>query len=231
MQLGLADQIGLADEDLVGKTDLALCFQALVQLRLRVLGIDQRDDGVEQVVLGNLVVHEEGLRHRAGIGQAGGLDHDTVEIEQALALLGRQQRQRVAQIVADGAADAAVAHLDDLLVGIGDQDVVVDVFLAKLVLDDGDLLAVRLGQDALEQGGLAGAEEAGEDGGGNHGHGNLQEWRQRAQRAGVDRASAVIRLACRDITVFPMRKASSRRHGLPGIRGVRAYPCLTWVFS
>jgi hypothetical protein len=56
----------------------------------RVLGVHQRQDGVQQVGLGDLVVHEEGLRHRAGIGQAGGLDHHAVEVEQALALLGGQ---------------------------------------------------------------------------------------------------------------------------------------------
>ena len=50
------------------------------------------------------------------------------------------------------------------------QDLVVDVLLAELVLDHGDLLAVRLGQHALEQRGLARAEEAGEDGGGDQAH-------------------------------------------------------------
>ena len=137
------------------------------------LGIDQGQDRVQQVALGDLVVHEEGLRHRARIGQAGGLDDDAVEVQQALALLGGQQLQGFAQVLADRAADAAVAHLDDLLLGLGHQDVVVDVFLAELVLDHGDLLAVRFGQDALEQRGLAGAEEAGEDGGGNEGHGQV----------------------------------------------------------
>jgi hypothetical protein len=60
----------------------------------------------------------------------------------ALALLGSQQLQGGAQVFADGAADAAIAHLDDLLAGVGHEDVVVDVLLAELVLDDGDLLAV-----------------------------------------------------------------------------------------
>jgi hypothetical protein len=76
-----------------------------------------------------------------------------------------------AQVLADGAADAAVAHLDDLFAGVGDEDVVVDVLLAELVLDHGDLLPVRFGQHPLEQRGLARAEEAGEDGGGNETHG------------------------------------------------------------
>ena len=66
-RLGLVrgDQVGLADEDLVGEADLAARLLAVVELLRRVLGIDQREDRVEQVALGDLVVHEEGLRHRA----------------------------------------------------------------------------------------------------------------------------------------------------------------------
>ena len=79
----------------------------------------------------------------------------------------------VAQVLADGAADAAVVHLDDLLLGVLDEDLVVDVLLAELVLDHGDLLAVRLGEHALEQRRLARAEEAGEDGGGDQAHGRV----------------------------------------------------------
>ncbi len=72
------------------------------------------------------------------------------------------------QIAADRAADAAVAHLDDLLGGFLHEDVVVDVFFAELVLDDGDLHAVLFVQDALEQRGFAAAQKAGQDGYGNH---------------------------------------------------------------
>ena len=40
----------------------------------------------------------------------------------------------------------------------------IDADLAELVLDDGDALAVLRGEDVVQQRGLAGAEEAGEDG-------------------------------------------------------------------
>jgi hypothetical protein len=59
-----------------------------------------------------------------------------------------------------------------LLVAVLHQDFVVDVFLAELVFDHGDAHAMLFLQDAVEQGGFAGAEEAGEDGGGNHCHEN-----------------------------------------------------------
>ena len=166
-------QIRLGQENLVGKTHLAACFLAVVELLRCVLGVHQGDDGVDQVGLGDLFVHEEGLRHRAGVGQAGGFDHDALKVQQALALLGGQQLQGFTQVFTDGAADAAVAHLHDLLFRLRHQDVVVDVFFTKLVLDHGDLLAVGLGQDALEQGGFARAQKAREDGDWNECHGNL----------------------------------------------------------
>ena len=116
-------------------------------------------------VLGlHVVVGEEGLRDGAGIGQAGGLDQDAVELVLAL----HQPFDDADQVAAHGAADAAVVHLEDFLVGI-DHEVVVDAQLAELVHDDGVFLAVLLAQDAVEQGGLAGAEIAGE-----HGDGHLR---------------------------------------------------------
>jgi hypothetical protein len=51
---------------------------------------------------------------------------------------------------------------------------VIDADLAKLVLDDGELLPVLAGEDAVEECRFARAEEAGEDGdrnGGVGGHG------------------------------------------------------------
>mmetsp|Transcript_53270 Transcript_53270/g.124867 ORF Transcript_53270/g.124867 Transcript_53270/m.124867 type:complete len:287 (+) Transcript_53270:924-1784(+) len=178
---GRLHEVTLADEDLVGKAHLHACFLAGVELRVGMLGVDQRQHRVQQIGLGDLVVHEKGLGHRAGVGQAGGLDDDALEIELALAALGGQVAQRRAQVLADGAADAAIAHLDDLLVGVRHEDVGVDVLLAELVLDDGDLLAMGLGQHALEQRGFAGTEEAGEDGGGNEagglGHDGDRFWR------------------------------------------------------
>ena len=80
----------------------------------------------------------------------------------ALVALLLERAEDADQVAAHGAADAAVVHLDDLLVARLD-DVVVDADLAELVLDHRDALAVVLLEDAVEQRGLAAAEEAGED--------------------------------------------------------------------
>ena len=75
------------------------------------------------------------------------------------------------EVLAERAADAAVLHLHDLLLAL-DQVLVldqagVDVQLGHVVDEDGDLEALLLLQDILEQRGLAGAEEAGEEGDGD----------------------------------------------------------------
>ncbi len=113
-------------------------------------------------MLADVLVHEKRLRHRRRVGEAGGFDDDGVE----LALAPHQAVEDAHQIAAHGAADAAVVHLEHFLVG-ADHQIVVDADLAEFIDDDGVFLAVRLGQDAVEQRGLAGAEIAGEHGDGD----------------------------------------------------------------
>jgi hypothetical protein len=60
------------------------------------------------------------------------------------------------EVAANGAAQAPVVHLDDLLFLVLHEDLVVHAGLAELVLDHGDLLAVLLGQDAVQERGLPG---------------------------------------------------------------------------
>ena len=166
----LADQIGFADENLVRKTDLTACFLTLIQLLVAMLGIDQRDDRVEQIKLGDFVIHEESLGNRAWIRDTGGFDHDTFEIQGAGLLLLGQVGQCFAQIFANGAADTTIAHLYDVLFCVGNQNVVIDVFFTEFIFNHGNTLAVRFGENTFEQGRFAAAEETGEDGDRNQAH-------------------------------------------------------------
>jgi hypothetical protein len=119
------------------------------------LASTEGQDRVEQISLGDLVVHEEGLRDRARVGQAGRLDDDAVEVDLALPLLLGQVGEGGAEVFADRAADAAVVELDDLLAAVLDEDLVVDVLGAEFVLDDSDLLAMRLCEHSLQERRLA----------------------------------------------------------------------------
>ena len=163
---GSVGEVDLVDDDPVGGDDLVdrLVVEAvqrrIVEVALDVHRVDQGDDAVELDLARDLVVDEERGRDRRRVGQAAGLDQDVVELVAALEQL-LQDADEIGAHVGD-AADAAVRHLEDLFVG-RQHEVRVDVDLAELVLDHRDAVAVALGQDVVQQGRLAGAEEAGED--------------------------------------------------------------------
>ena len=96
-------------------------------------------------MLGYVIIHEEGLRHGPGVGYACGFYHDAIKMQTARALFFGQRNQSNTQIIAYGAAHAAVAHLDDLLAIVRNQYFVINGFFAKFVFDNGDFLPVRFG--------------------------------------------------------------------------------------
>ena len=148
------DQIDLVDDDAVGGDDLVhgLVVDAvvadIVEVLFDVLGVDERHDGIERDPLQHGIVEEEGLGDRHRVGESARLDQDVVDTADELA-------HDVEQVRADrgDAADAAIAHLDDLFVG-GHHELRVDVDLTELVLDHRDAAAVLLPQDVVEQRGL-----------------------------------------------------------------------------
>src|SRR6185369_14075730 len=161
-QLARLHEIGLVDQNHVGKGDLVLGLRRVLQAVLQPFGVGDRHHGVELGLGADRLVHEKGLRHWRRIGQARRLDDDGVE----LAFPSHQPVDDAHEVAAHGAADAPVVHLEHFFVGVHHQ-LVVDADLAELVDDHGVLLAVRFGQDAVEQRGLAGAEIAGKHGDGD----------------------------------------------------------------
>ena len=156
-QLVRRNEIGLVDQDHVGEGDLVLGLRRVLQPLAEPFGVGDGHHRVEPGLPPDILVDEEGLRHRRRIGEPGRLDDDRVE----LALAAHQPVEDANQVAPHGAADAAVVHFEHFLVG-ADDEVVVDADFAELVDDHGVFLAVRLGQNAIEQCGLAGAEIAGE---------------------------------------------------------------------
>ena len=151
-------QVGLVEDDAVGESDLRLGLRCIVQMEGDVLGIHQRHDAVEAEALLDFLIAEEGLSDRAGIGQAGRFHQHIVELIPAL----HELTEDADEIAAHSATKAPIVHLEDLFVGLNHQ-FVVDTDLTKLVLDDRNPLTVVGCQDAVQQGGLAGAEKARED--------------------------------------------------------------------
>ena len=111
---------------------------------------------------GHVGVDEKGLGDGGGIGEAGGLDQNGVE----LALAAHQAFDDADEVAAHGAADAAVVHFENFFVGVHDE-IVVDADFAEFIDDHRKFLAMMLGEDAVEQSGLARAEIAGENGDGD----------------------------------------------------------------
>ena len=119
----------------------------------------------------------ERLHQRLGQRQAGGLDDDVVR-----ARLARQQALDGGQeIIGHRAAQAAIGEFDDIVFGAGVdaavlQDFAVHADIAEFIDDKRQPPAARVGQHMADQRGLAGAEEAGDDGDGNfreaHGSGS-----------------------------------------------------------
>ena len=149
------DQVRLVEQHEVGERHLLGRLVELIDVLLEVLRVHHRHDGVERELVLQLVVEEEGLRHRARVGHAGGLDEDVVELVAAL----HELAQDADEIAAHRAADAAVVGLEELLFRADDQ-LVVDADFAEFVLDDGNALAVLLAEDAVQERGFSGAKEA-----------------------------------------------------------------------
>ena len=141
-QLGLGDEVGLVDQDHVGEGDLVLGLRRVLQTILQEFRIRNRHHGVELGPAADVLIHEEGLRHRRRIGEAGGLDDDGVQLVGAL----HQPADDADQVAAHGAADAPVVHLEDLFVD-ADDELLIDPDLAELVLDDRDAQPVVLREE------------------------------------------------------------------------------------
>ncbi len=134
-------------------------------------GVDHGDDAVD----GEPRAHfgpVERLQQRLGQREAGGFDDDVVEPVGAL----QQLLDRGQEIVRHRAADAAVGEFDDVVLAAGldaagFEDLAVDADVAELVDDEREAAAAGVFQQMADHRRLAGAEEAGDDGGGDFGKG------------------------------------------------------------
>ena len=110
----------------------------------------------------------EGFEQRLRQSEAGGLDHDMVEPVGAL----QQLLDRGQEIVGDRAADAAVGEFDYVVLlarldAAGFEDIAIHPDVAEFVDDERDPPPAGVLQEMPDHRRLAGAEEAGDDGGGD----------------------------------------------------------------
>ena len=155
IQLGLRDGIRAGQNNGRGSFNLIVVeFTEVLHVNLNLTGI-HNSHGASQhhVLIGNL------LHSRNNIGQlshTGGLNHNPIRM---VAL--NHLTQRLAEIAHQTAADAAGVHFGDVDAGIL-QKSTINANLTEFVLDQYQLLAaVSLLNHFLDQGCLAGSQEAG----------------------------------------------------------------------
>ena len=153
------NEVGFVEDDDIGKGDLLFGFVGVFEVLPDVLGIHERDHRVDMEFFTHFGIDEEGLNDRAGVGEAGGFNEDVVELVPHLPKAAEDTNQ----VPAHGAADAAVVHFENLLLGI-DDELVVDADLTEFVFDHGNSFAVVRGENVVEERGFSGSEESCEDG-------------------------------------------------------------------
>ena len=181
--------------------------------------VDHRDDAVDGHAGADLGPGE-GLHQRLRQRQAGGLDDDMVGRLGAVDQPG-QGRQ---EIVGDGAAQAAIGQLDDVVVGASrvaaaEQQLAVDAELAELVDDDGQPVPGGGGQQMPHQARLAGAEKAGDDRRGDAAHRLSASF----STSGRPAATNTTRSASAAMSWFS-RPAASRNRRPSGVSGTSPSP-------
>ncbi|MNS31196.1 hypothetical protein D3C72_632450 [compost metagenome] len=217
------DQVGLVQHHQVGAGQLVgeqfvqrrLVVQVGVELALgidlvRVGGegasghrraVDHRDHRVDGAGIADFRPLE-GLHQRFGQGQAAGFDEDMVQVATACHQLAHHREE----LFLHGAAQAAVGQLVDatggFFFGATDaallEDFAVDAQFAELVDDHRNAAALGVVEHVAQQGSLARAEEAGDDGDGELGQCfhvalPLADWRGHAGRQPRARPAGLVR--------------------------------------
>ena len=160
-------EVGLAHHQPVGQRHLLHRLREALEIGSAVHGIDHGDHVAQPEMPAQRRVGREPGHDRHRVGEAGGLDHHPLERRHLAALHPPvQPLQPVAQVAADRAADAAALEQHHLLVDLLDQQMV-EPDLAELVDQHGRAAQVGQRQEPLEQRGLAAAEKAGQQMGGD----------------------------------------------------------------
>jgi hypothetical protein len=157
LEIRRGDQVGLVEQNDIGKGDLLCRLGGLVQHALEMPGISHGDNAIQPQMLLKLR-QVKSVRDGAGIGEAGCLDQHVIEPLLALLKVG----QCFDEIAPHPAAQAAVVQLHDLFIRANHQ-LPVNADLTKLIDDDRQPVAMRLGEQMFQEGCFAGAQKAGED--------------------------------------------------------------------
>ena len=193
---GRIDEVGLAQHDAVGHRGLLDGFEMRVERGGAIHRVDHRDDAVEPVAHRQIGMGHCGLQHGRRIGEAGRFQHHAAETHAAVVEIAQKLLQRIDEVAAQRAAQAAALQQHDAVPDLADQQMI-EADFAEFIDDDGGLGERRVSDQAIEQRCLAGAKKAGQ-----HGQRNGLGRAQVSRRTAGHRVWAACGGVCVDSVVF-----------------------------
>jgi hypothetical protein len=142
------------EHDPIRDRDLFHRFHVFVERRRSVHRIDHGDHPIEPVAHDKIGMRHRGLQHGYRVGEARGLKHHAAKRRPAVVEVAEQLLQRVDEIAAQGAAQAAALQQHHALPDRLDQQVI-EPDLAKFVDDHRGLRERGIGDQTVEQGGFS----------------------------------------------------------------------------
>ncbi|MCY1524848.1 hypothetical protein D9M68_598050 [compost metagenome] len=161
-QLIIVGQIRLTEHHGVRQGQLPRCFRLPGQLLRPLPRIHQHDRSAVFVALGQETVVLEREQDGRGVRQPAGLDqHAAKRLDPAAERLHEQVAQGIDHRAADHAAQAPAFDQDDIVARLADQ-MMIDAHIAIFIDDHDGIRIRRIPQQAIEQRGLAAAQEPGD---------------------------------------------------------------------
>ena len=160
---GGGNEVALGDHETVRDRDLARALAAPAQSLIAIDRVDHRRHAGEREALAKGRVAEQRVQDRRRLGDAGGFENDPVERRKRARFAPRQNvAERVDQVAAQGATDAAAADQDRVAAEPLIQKMI-EADLADLVDDDERIGKFARSQQAIDERGFACAEKARDD--------------------------------------------------------------------
>ena len=167
-RLGVGDlcgirEVGLGEQDAIGHRHLPPRLRLPIELHRAVQRVHRGDDAVQPAGIARVRLGQQRMGHRGRVRQARRLDRDAAERRQLASVTALPQHiQRIGDVAAHGAADAAVLQQHGVLDRLLDQQMI-QAHRAELVDDDDGIGERRLPQQVVQHRGLAAAQEPGDD--------------------------------------------------------------------
>ena len=121
---------------------------------------------VKQVEIDNsseVIYYEASKDGMTRICKTGRFNNDAVKIGLSFLFTLHQTDEVFSQVASNGAANAAVVHRDDLFIFALNEKIIVDAFFTEFIFDDGYLLTVFFGENAVKKRGFSCAQKTGND--------------------------------------------------------------------